>query len=305
MQACRALVLALLVSAKVAASNESSEDKVYKEFTCYADIDGFPKISSSTSLNAETVLSRVNAQSNISFGGKELAFGTRKFDECPEDSFGKLSIGSMKELFRLVDLTPKDSFVDLGSGLGEVPITAAVLSGVHHATGVELSRERHKSACEGLAKLEGELKGDSSSTSMVELMQGDMLKVDLSDDTVVFTNSYCLRRHLLDKLAEKLAMELPEGARIASTKAFRDLPPRLAQVSKTPLEIGEGISVSIYEVTGPRPPKGQKRKAVRMSKKQKEERAAALKARKQALKQRVSTQAEKTHSLLSRAFHRK
>jgi len=303
MQGHRALVLALLASAQ--ASSPSEKASADQDFSCYADIKGFPAVTTSTSVNAETVLAKIRPQGTASFAGK-MPTGTMKFDECSEDSFAELSLGSMKQLFRLVSLTPKDNFVDLSSGLGEVPVTAAVLSGAQHATGVELSKERHETACQSLASLEKELKGDSNgNASMVELVQGDMLTVDLSDDTVVFTNSYCFRRHLMDKLAEKLATELPEGARIASTKAFVDLPPRLAKVSAEPLPLGNGITVSIYQVEGPRPPKGQKHEVVRMSRRQIKERAAHLKATKQAMKLKGALSAVKKLSLLSKALQGK
>lgn len=260
------LVVALLSSAPAIALHA---EKAEHDPTCFEVLIGFPA-SGQREADAESVLASVRPRGDAGKGSAVTPMGTMKADTCSEDEFGELTIGNIRELFRLVKLTQKDSFVDLGSGLGEVPLSAAVLSGAQSARGVELRKERHEVACENLVKLSDELDVNSKNknSSFVELVQGDMLKMDLREDTVVFTNNYCFRQDLNDKLAEKLASELPEGARIASTKAFVDLPPRIVKVSDGPLPMGEGVSVSLYEVQGKVPQTGKRRSAGHMSKRQ-------------------------------------
>lgn len=301
MQGHQLLVVALLASASAMAP--PAKDAEMHDFSCFANIRGFPT-TGEREANAESILSSVRPTKDVANASVLALAGTMKSDTCSEDEFGELTIGSMKELFRLVDLKQADSFMDLGSGLGEVPVSAAVLKGVHRATGVELYSTRHQAACRSLTKLSDELdknsKGEKAST--VELVQGDMLKMNLREETVVFSNNYCFHKHLNNKLAEKLASELPEGARVASTEAFVDLPPRLVRISESPLSLGEGISVSLYEVQGKVPPKGEKPAAVRMSRRQVKQEAIARKHRREAKKAEKAAKASKKLSLLRKSL---
>jgi len=304
MQGHQLLVVALLASASAMAP--SAKEAELHDFSCFANIKGFPTVGEREA-NAESILTSVRAKRDAANASAAMPEGTMKSDTCSEDEFGELTMGSMKELFRLVDLKETDNFMDLGSGLGEVPVSAAVLKGVHHATGVELYSTRHQAACRSLTKLSDELDKNSKgeNASMVELVQGDLLKMDLREATVVFSNNYCFHKHLNDKLAEKLASELPEGARIASTEAFVDLPPRLVRISESPLPLGEGVSVSLYEVQGKVPPKGEKPAAVRMSRRQMKQEAIARKHRKETKKAERAATANKKLSLLRKSLQGK
>lgn len=154
-------------------------------------------------------------------------------DSCREEIYGEIAPEGAIELFGLVNLTDSDTFVDLGSGLGKLPVQAAVLGGAAAARGVELSAKRHDMACRGLrdvsAALQEKLKGQKRRMVRVELLLKDIMEEDLSEVSVVFTNSVCLRSALMTALGQKLARELPRGARVATSNPFpQGYPKRLA-----------------------------------------------------------------------------
>lgn len=163
---------------------------------------------------------------------KSDKYGARE-GGCSEDVYGEVTNKGMTQLLDFVHLRASDVFVDLGSGLGKQPLRAAVLGGARAALGVELSAKRHQIACKGLDAaadaLRAELKGRTPvRTSRVQLVHKDMFKQDLSNATVVFSNSVCFRNPMMKELAGKLARELPGSARFATLQPFMPpLPSRL------------------------------------------------------------------------------
>lgn len=140
---------------------------------------------------------------------------------CEEDTYGEIKSSSVLELFSLVHLTTNDTFGDLGSGLGKLPIQAAALGGAGRAFGVELSTKRHALACKGLKKVESALQAKLGSEFRrkvnVQLIHGNMLEKDLSRTSVIFVNGVCIREPLLRNLGQKFARELSKNTRVGMT----------------------------------------------------------------------------------------
>jgi len=203
--------------------------------------------------------------------------GTMKHQTCSEDRFSEMTPGDTRELFGLLDLAEGDKLAEIGSSSGNMAVRAVALTGVQHAESIISQEDRH-SACEGLKALQNQMPrvvAGQKSTSRVALKPGHFMTANISDYTVVLANSQCFRKGALEKLAQKLASELPQGARIASTQAFRELPPRLAQTTRTPLKMGS-VLVSVYAVEGPVSPKLH-HSLLRMSKRTMEQRESAVK----------------------------
>ncbi|BBZ27238.1 hypothetical protein MMAD_15330 [Mycolicibacterium madagascariense] len=132
---------------------------------------------------------------------------------------------------------------DLGSGLGKVVLTTALTMPFERCTGVELLPYRHALAVErrdlvlrardhALAALGGTLTDDvplvlpSGVTTTaahvlnfedrVHLAQGDMFQAELTDPSLVFMYSTCFST-FIDRIAAKLARDLPSGCLVTTT----------------------------------------------------------------------------------------
>jgi hypothetical protein len=162
--------------------------------------------------------------------------------------YGELSDEELERYFAAISpyLVPGCKFVDLGSGLGKVVMTAALHYAFDHCKGVEILAYRERLAKdrfnhllkvgqEGFATLlaqkqkvnpsdpiplpwGGDLKALHLLTipNRVELAAGDMFNCDVSQAGLVFIYSTCFGS-LMGKLAHKLASELPEGAMVSTT----------------------------------------------------------------------------------------
>jgi len=184
---------------------------------------------------------------------------------CKEDAYGEVSSSGALKLFRLVNLTADDTFADLGSGLGKLPIQAAVLGGAGHAFGVELSKKRHALACESLNAVVGALRAKLGSEIRrkvnVQLIHGDLFETDLSRVSVIWVQAVCFRRALLNHLGEKFVQEVPESTRVAMTWSeflYEErgpifLPSRIVvkEQVRLPMSWTPGYPVHFLQVSGP------------------------------------------------------
>lgn len=109
-------------------------------------------------------------------------------------------------------------FIDLGSGLGKVVMTAALAWPGMRCSGVELLGYRHQMAQARLAALlaAGDPHDAAGIAARVSLRQQDMFEADISDASVVYLYSTCFAP-LMERLGEKLARELPPGALVSTT----------------------------------------------------------------------------------------
>jgi hypothetical protein len=162
--------------------------------------------------------------------------------------YGELSDEELERYFAAISplLVPGCEFVDLGSGLGKVVMTAALHYPFKRCKGVEilayrerLSRDRFNSLLkvgqEGFAALLSDKQQINPSDAIplpwgsdlkaihlltfpnrVEFEAGDMFSCDVSQAGLVFIYSTCFGS-LMGKLAHKLATELPEGALVTTT----------------------------------------------------------------------------------------
>ncbi|WP_426336959.1 histone methylation protein DOT1-like protein [Pseudoduganella sp. R-31] len=111
-------------------------------------------------------------------------------------------------------------FIDLGSGLGKVVLSAALALPGMRCTGVELLGYRNDMAQVRLAQmLAAGVAEDPAAAARVaarvRLLHQDMFEADVSDASMVYIYSTCFAP-MMDRLAGKLARELPEGALVTT-----------------------------------------------------------------------------------------
>ncbi|XLZ67995.1 histone methylation protein DOT1-like protein [Massilia sp. SR12] len=109
-------------------------------------------------------------------------------------------------------------FIDLGSGLGKVVLTAALALPGMRCSGVELLGYRHEMAQARLAAMlaAGAAQEAAGIAARVRLRQQDMFEADVSDASLVYLYNTCFAP-LMARMADKLARELPPGALVSTT----------------------------------------------------------------------------------------
>ena len=108
------------------------------------------------------------------------------------------------EMLRMAGVTGRDYVIDLGSGDGRIVITAAQKHGAS-GRGYDIDREMVDRSNNNARKLGLEQK--------VRFVEGDVLKADISEATVV---TLYLLPAMMNELRAKLLRELKPGTRIVS-----------------------------------------------------------------------------------------
>ena len=175
-------------------------------------------------------------------------------------------------------LEPGGNFVDLGSGLGKVVMTASLQFPFASCKGIEIVPYRHSMACErfvGLLKLAQEslnqLKVAVTAEDPIELpwtadmrlshllnlpkrasfQLGDMFTCNVSDASLVFIYSTCFGS-FIHKLAHKLADETPEGC-LVTTTTFKIDHPGLTLIKQLPAQTVAWTDIFVYKRVGAGP----------------------------------------------------
>lgn len=216
------------------------------------------------------------------------AHGHRRLDDISDQELaqwiiddGRLIYGEFKpdELERYFAavapyLKPGSAMIDLGSGLGKVVLSAALLSApgsslslplsFSHCTGVELLPYRHAMAQQrlaamvdagnqALAALPPEVRQAVAPRAQavierIRLLQGDMFEADVSGAGLVFMYSTCFAP-LMARIGDKLARDLPQGC-LVSTTTFQLLHPGYRLVQVFPAQTVAWTTVYLYERAG-------------------------------------------------------
>ena len=172
-------------------------------------------------------------------------------------------------------LSPGGHFVDLGSGLGKVVISAALHYPFQSCKGIELLSYRHKLGQERLQQIINGVAADLKEASLgvnglepvqlpwgvqlavedisqiqkrVELSEGDMFAFDVSKASLVFIYSTCFGS-LMPKIAHKLANEAPVGC-LVSTTTYSITHPAFELVLHFPAKQMAWTDVFIYRLIG-------------------------------------------------------
>lgn len=134
--------------------------------------------------------------------------------------YGEIMPAATEQLLGYLKLGPKDVLYDLGSGLGKFILQAALGRQLARAVGIELAVSRARIAHRILqqARREGLLR-----TPDVRFVQGDFMRHDLSDATVIYTCSTAFPSALVDRLVFRLAA-LRTGLVLASVRDLDDNP---------------------------------------------------------------------------------
>jgi len=191
--------------------------------------------------------------------------------------YGELDRQELENYFAAVAplLSPGGHFVDLGSGLGKVVISAALHYPFESCKGVELLSYRHKLGQERLQKILVGLTAELQMANLavngsepvhlpwggkldvenfshlhqrIQLSEGDMFAFDVSKASLVFIYSTCFGS-LMTQIANKLANEAPAGC-LVSTTTYSITHPAFELVLHFPAKQLAWTDVFIYRLRG-------------------------------------------------------
>lgn len=194
--------------------------------------------------------------------------------------YGELTGEELQNYFAEVCplLQPDGQFVDLGSGLGKVVMTASLNFPFSACTGIEIVPYRHRMALERFLHLIkvgqeafNQLSEPFKSEDILSLpwtsgmltqhliqfptrtsfMLGDMFTCDVSQANLVFIYSTCFGS-FINKIANKLANEAPEGCLVTST-TYAMNHPGLLLVKHMPAKTATWTDVFVYKRVGAGP----------------------------------------------------
>ena len=174
----------------------------------WQDADGFDATPSEKSLvDDEPPLDPYKVQPKPSTYGEITSLGARQLFH---------HMGLLNTMSKTYDVV----FVDLGSGAGKLVVQAYLeLERLRRAVGIEAVPSRHDAAVRAREKLV-KTREVALANGSLELVQGDLFEMDLSDATHVYAASLCFTDDMMDRLTQKLATEAPRLRCAATLKAF-------------------------------------------------------------------------------------
>ncbi len=161
-------------------------------------------------------------------------------------TYGEITPQSLAAILKEITITKDDVFYDLGSGVGKVTLQVYLETPVKKSVGVELSHTRTSSAKLVLSRMKD--KGLIKDDRIISFIEGDMLKVDISDATIIFMCSTCFPDAFLKQVQSKLL----QGKDKITVITLKDLPPsdKFLLVKKLTLEMSwtKQSNVFIYQI---------------------------------------------------------
>ncbi|VUZ55504.1 unnamed protein product, partial [Hymenolepis diminuta] len=154
-----------------------------------------------------------------------------KYTPFSPQVYGETSFELIQQILENVETSSEDSFIDLGSGVGQVVLQVAASSDVKFSRGIE--KAAYPSEC--ARRMDKEFRRwmgfFGKPYQPYELIEGDFLsdeyKATIETSTVVFANNFAFGP-VLDYHLTQIFSSLQEGARIISSKAFCSRSKRLS-----------------------------------------------------------------------------
>jgi len=182
----------------------------------------------------------IQVHNNAISDAKEL----NRYEAFSPETYGETSFEQVCQIIEELAPTEKDTFLDLGSGIGQVVLQVAALTDCKMCVGIEKALIPAKKAKSMDSLFRKWMDWYGKKFSEYKLYQGDFLDKKHSDDlqgsTVVFVNNFAFGPAIDHKLKMRFA-DLEEGTRIVSNKAFCPLDFRITDRNLT--DIGTVLAV--------------------------------------------------------------
>lgn len=147
----------------------------------------------------------------------------REYESFSDSVYGEILPPFASTIFKETGLNHESVFLDLGSGVGNVVIQAALETGCE-AHGIEYEQNPAGLATQQAEEFRARCRRYGILPGKVHLMQGDFLKDErlrsiIPRADVILTNNYAFSSQTNDSLRQ-MFLDVKEGARIVSLKSF-------------------------------------------------------------------------------------
>tara|TARA_E500000178_G_scaffold328386_1_gene358336 strand:+ start:72 stop:653 length:582 start_codon:yes stop_codon:yes gene_type:complete len=124
-------------------------------------------------------------------------------------TYGELTEIGLDKILKSIQGKLPDTFIDLGSGKGNVLTYASKY--FKNVEGVELDKERHLEAVENTKKYNN-----------IKVTEGDLLEYPIKKNSVIYISSLCFNDDFLKKISNKLK-NIPKDSYVFSSRRIPDL----------------------------------------------------------------------------------
>lgn len=115
------------------------------------------------------------------------------------NTYGTITPNGVQKLIQYLDINKYDTFLDLGSGIGNVVIQFTLNSPIEKSNGIEFLKTRYNKSLEYLTEFKKIFK---QKLNNVNFINGDINDYIINEN-IVFTCSTCFPEHLMDIITSK------------------------------------------------------------------------------------------------------
>ncbi|XP_022101662.1 histone-lysine N-methyltransferase, H3 lysine-79 specific-like isoform X2 [Acanthaster planci] len=145
------------------------------------------------------------------------------YEPFSPEVYGETSFDLVAQMLEHVEISPDDTFIDLGSGVGQVVLQVAASAKCKVTYGIEKADVPAAYGEIMMREFERWMKWYGKEYSPYELHKGDFLSVEMKEKianaNIIFVNNFAFGPTVDHKLKERFA-NMKEGAKIVSSKAF-------------------------------------------------------------------------------------
>lgn len=147
----------------------------------------------------------------------------RKYKAFSSNVYGELLPRFASTIFQETNMTDKDVFIDLGSGVGNCVLQAAIEVGCH-SIGCEIMTRAAELAAHQKEELEARTRRYGLKLGKIELEQGDFvdnknIQSLIGHANVILVNNYAFSAELNESLLN-MFLDLRDGTRVVSLRSF-------------------------------------------------------------------------------------
>uniref|UniRef100_A0A1I8HVL6 Histone-lysine N-methyltransferase, H3 lysine-79 specific n=1 Tax=Macrostomum lignano TaxID=282301 RepID=A0A1I8HVL6_9PLAT len=146
-----------------------------------------------------------------------------RYEAFSPEVYGETSFELINHMLEHVKFSPDDTFIDLGSGVGQVVVQVAAATQVKRCIGIEKADIPARYAAELSVQFKRWMAFFGKEYQPFELRHDDFLADNyrelIANCTVIFVNNFAFGPRVDHDLKERFA-QLKEGARIVSSKVF-------------------------------------------------------------------------------------
>lgn len=116
--------------------------------------------------------------------------------------YGEIKHEALNKLHSHLGIGPRDIFYDLGSGVGKVVLQTGLFTQAQKVIGVELAKARHDDA---VLALDRAAKIDPRIKEKCLLINDDLMNIDLSKASIIYTCSTAFSESFMKQVAKRLS----------------------------------------------------------------------------------------------------